>query len=55
MRIYRIWVHIYFRMVRYIGDNGVMVRNVVMDNRYGQMVQYMRDIGRMVWQMVRVD
>lgn len=44
-----------FLVVRYTWDNGEMVRDMVEVDRNGQMVHYMRAIGKMVWQMVKVD
>lgn len=41
-------------MVQYITENGKMARDMDEENKYGEMVVYMRVIGKMIKQMVRV-
>jgi len=42
-------------MEQYMSDNGNWVNVMVVVNNIGQMVHFMKDIGKITWQMVRVD
>jgi hypothetical protein len=42
-------------MELYLLDNGKMVRDMAVVNNIGQMVHFMKVIGIITWQMVRVD
>jgi len=42
-------------MALFITVSGKMAKRMEEENRYGRMEHFMRDIGKMIWQMVRVD
>jgi hypothetical protein len=41
-------------MVRYILDNGKMAKDMEEEDNYGKMEVFMKDIGKIIWQMVLV-
>lgn len=47
--------HKNLKMVLYILDNGKMECVMVKENNIGQMDHFMKDIGEIIWLMVKVD
>lgn len=47
--------HMNLKMVLYILDNGKMECVMVKENNIGQMDHFMKDIGEIIWLMVKVD
>lgn len=45
----------YWIMVQYILVNGQVIKNLAKEFKYGKMVQYMKDFGLGIWQMVKED
>lgn len=36
-------------------DNGEIIKEMVEENKYGKMVLFIKDIGKMIWLMDKVD
>lgn len=54
-QFYQFQVHMKLKIKIYIQGNGKTDKNMEEENKYGQMDQYMKDIGVVIKQMVKVD